>query len=316
MKANSKTSIISALIFLGLLVSLIVGTQTGRVGGELTPRTTYHPGDPYTTVYYPIEVPTPNDAKSPVVTILSPANNTLITSHNVTLNFILTLMASNSSCPITLGPVCYKASWLSSNVTIDVDCSNPFLTKTLPISVDIANISEGTQSITVYSLAMCEYETSRENVSRLNTPTSILLFKYLYIYSNFYRIAGSSSINLTIDTLPKVSVVSPINQIYNDSSVSLVSAVDKPINWTGYSLDGRQNVTITGNTTLSGLSSGLHNLTIYAQDAFGSIGASEKVSFTVALSPFPTATFIAVSGAVAVVAGLLIYLKKIKSSKL
>jgi hypothetical protein len=91
--------------------------------------------------------------------------------------------------------------------------------------------------------------------------------------------------------------------------------VDKPVNWTGYSLDGQQNVTITGNTTLSGVSSGLHNLTVYAQDAFGSIGVSEKVSFTLELAPFPAITIATVSVAVALaVAGLLVYHKKHKRS--
>jgi parallel beta-helix repeat protein len=66
-------------------------------------------------------------------------------------------------------------------------------------------------------------------------------------------------------TPPKISIQSPMTQTYNESSVPLVFSVDvvsavKAVNWTGYSLDGKQNVTITGNTTLTGLSSGLHVL--------------------------------------------------------
>jgi parallel beta-helix repeat protein len=66
-------------------------------------------------------------------------------------------------------------------------------------------------------------------------------------------------------TPPKISIQSPTNQTYDESSVSLDFSVDvvsvvKTVNWTGYSLDGQQNVTITGNTTLTGLPNGLHAL--------------------------------------------------------
>jgi len=59
----------------------------------------------------------------------------------------------------------------------------------------------------------------------------------------------------------------------------------------------------------------LHNITIYANDTFGIVGASETITFTIALATFPTAPVAAVSGAsavVVVVAGLLVYHKKHK----
>jgi len=91
MKAN-LAFIISALILFGLLVSIIVGTQTIGVSGQLTPRSTYSPGDPYTTLYYPpTEVPPPNYAKQPIVTNLSPANDTVIATNNCCFKFIFDL---------------------------------------------------------------------------------------------------------------------------------------------------------------------------------------------------------------------------------
>ncbi|MCW4047287.1 MAG: hypothetical protein NWE99_06975 [Candidatus Bathyarchaeota archaeon] len=110
---------------------------------------------------------------------------------------------------------------------------------------------------------------------------------------------------------PEIKIVSPENQTYNVSSVALVFTVNKPVNWIGYSLDGEANVTITGNTTLSGLSNGLHNVTVYAADEFENMGASETVSFTVEV-PFPVVPVAAASGvAVAVIGvGLLVYFKK------
>jgi hypothetical protein len=109
-------------------------------------------------------------------------------------------------------------------------------------------------------------------------------------------------------TPPKISVLSPANETYDNSSVNLVYAVDKPVNWICYSIDGKLNETITGNATLTELSSGLHSMTVYAQDVFGNIGASETIYFTI-IEPFPT--LIVVSVTVDVVSiGLLVYFKK------
>ena len=100
-------------------------------------------------------------------------------------------------------------------------------------------------------------------------------------------------------TPPKISVLSPLNQTYNESSVPLILNADKTVNWTNYSLDGHQNVTFSGNTNLTDISNGVHNITIYAQDTFGNIGSSKTTSFTVAKpepESFPVVPVIAVVG--------------------
>jgi len=111
---------------------------------------------------------------------------------------------------------------------------------------------------------------------------------------------------------PVVQVVSPRSQTYNESSVSLVFTVNKPVNWTGYSLDEGETVAVTGNTTISGLPNGLHNVTVYAKDMFGNTGTSETIYFSVE-APFPTLLIVA-PAASAIVAGtvLAIYFKKRK----
>jgi N-acetylneuraminic acid mutarotase len=109
---------------------------------------------------------------------------------------------------------------------------------------------------------------------------------------------------------PRISVISPENQNYNVSSVSLAFTVNRPVVWMGHSLDGRETVTITGNTTLSGLSNGLHNITVYARDEFENTGASETISFSVDV-PVPTPLVVtAVVTVVAIGVGLLVYFKK------
>jgi len=111
---------------------------------------------------------------------------------------------------------------------------------------------------------------------------------------------------------PQISVISPENKTYSTSNVSLAFTVNKPAVWLGYSLDGQETVTINGNTTIAGLTNGLHNITVYAKDTFENTGASETVYFSVEV-PFPTTLVIAPIASVAVIgAALAIYLKKRK----
>jgi parallel beta-helix repeat protein len=118
-------------------------------------------------------------------------------------------------------------------------------------------------------------------------------------------------------TPPKISLLSPLNTVYNESSVSLIFNADKAVNWTTYSLDGQQNITLSGNIDLTDLPNSLHNITVYAQDTFGNIGSSETINFTIAKpepESFPTVP-VAVASVVVValvVAGLLVYHKKHK----
>jgi N-acetylneuraminic acid mutarotase len=116
-------------------------------------------------------------------------------------------------------------------------------------------------------------------------------------------------------TPPQISFRSPLNQTYYNSSIAITFNLSKNVTWIRYSLDGEQNITIIGNTTITNLPNGFHNLTIYANDTYGNVGASETVSFTVAKpEPFPTALVACASGlSVAVVGlGLLVYFKKRK----
>jgi hypothetical protein len=111
---------------------------------------------------------------------------------------------------------------------------------------------------------------------------------------------------------PQISVISPENKIYSTSNVSLAFTVNKPAVWLGYSLDGQETVTVTGSTTIAGLTNGLHNITVYAKDTFENTGVSETVYFSVEV-PFPTTLVIAPIASVAVIGAVLaIYFKKRK----
>ena len=116
---------------------------------------------------------------------------------------------------------------------------------------------------------------------------------------------------------PAIHVVSPENKTYTATEVSLIFFLSEPTPWIGYSLDGQANVTIIGNTTLSGLSYGLHSVTVHATDNDGMTGTSETIYFTAAQEqPQPFPLILIVSAAVivlcvaAVVLGLVTYIRR------
>jgi hypothetical protein len=116
---------------------------------------------------------------------------------------------------------------------------------------------------------------------------------------------------------PEIAVVSPENKTYYTANVTLDFTVNEPVSLMRYELDG-ETFEISGNTTITGLAVGVHNLTVSAFDAAGNMGVSETISFSVAEEPepepFPTVLVATASGvSVAIIGvGLLVYLKKRK----
>lgn len=110
---------------------------------------------------------------------------------------------------------------------------------------------------------------------------------------------------------PSIEFLSPENITYDTGSIPLNFTLNEPASQIMYSLDGEENITIAGNTTLTGLANGGHNLMIYVKDEAGNVGTSQTVRFSVNV-PFPTALFITASGAsvAAVAVVLLVYFKK------
>jgi len=112
----------------------------------------------------------------------------------------------------------------------------------------------------------------------------------------------------TIDTTgPDISVLSPENKTYNTTDISLNFAVNESGSQIKYSLDGLENVTSSGNTTLSGLHEGPHSLVIYAEDTAGNTGVSERVYFNIETGS-PIEHVYAVVAVTAVVAAIVGYL--------
>jgi hypothetical protein len=138
------------------------------------------------------------------------------------------------------------------------------------------------------------------------------VFSPLYLNEQYTPIGYYSPNSFDDREAPEIEVSSPENKTYYNTNVTLGFVVNEATSWIGYSLDGQNNVTVVGNVTLDGLSVGLHNVTVYANDTFGNF-ASETVQFGVA-EPFPVVPVAAasVTTLVVVVVGLLVYFKKRK----
>ena len=115
---------------------------------------------------------------------------------------------------------------------------------------------------------------------------TLLLVGMLSVPFNIHSV-GSETLFDT--TPPTIEILSPQNRIYElcpgepPRPIPLTFTVNETTLWIGYSLDRQENVTITGNTTLTDLSYGIHSVTIYANDTAGNMGSSETIYFAEAI---------------------------------
>jgi hypothetical protein len=83
------------------------------------------------------------------------------------------------------------------------------------------------------------------------------------------------------DIAPTILILSPENVTYNVTSVLLTFTVDQTTSWMGYSLDRQASITVSGNTTLIGLTAGVHNVIVFANNTAGVMGISHTLFFTI-----------------------------------
>ncbi|MCW4045309.1 MAG: hypothetical protein NWE94_07330 [Candidatus Bathyarchaeota archaeon] len=122
--------------------------------------------------------------------------------------------------------------------------------------------------------------------------------------------SSSEMIYFTVDTTPPTILFLSMESNTSDpTGAHLNLIVSESPSRMEYSLDGKENIALTGNVTLTNLPAGKHNFTVYVSDAHGNT-ASKTTTFSVA-APFPT-VLVAAAVAPAAVAFLcvLVYLKK------
>ena len=121
---------------------------------------------------------------------------------------------------------------------------------------------------------------------------------------------------------PVPNITSPQNTTYTTDDITqftlpLDFTINATASWIGYSLDNQTRITINGNTTLSELSIGPHNITLFASGTFGNTGISNTTYFTIAEQVAPNSAFLPILLATPIiivvsVVGLLVYFKKRK----
>ena len=237
--------------------------------------------------------------KPPVITILTPRNNTFHRTKDIELTLKVSAGDSTVASAQLTSEIYYKADWQPNNTWIYKYHPKAYyqLINDYSATINLTGIPDGMHTITVNA-------TERRQYDGYNDYSKGLHYK-------IFEITGSSSVSFTVDTkAPSIFVLSPQNKTYASSDLQLnFMALESGLQIT-YSLDGQQSITVLGNITLTDLSIGHHNLTIYAKDEAGNIGALKTVAFTVA-EPFPTTMVIAPIASVAFVgAGLMVYLKR------
>lgn len=253
--------------------------------------------NPYTR-YEVKHVPPPEGAVPLIISISSPNDNAVYNVNDIALNFSVSAHGTDINA---INNVSFAASWLQEKVIVyKYDYSkNPISSDFWSYSETFWDLPDGEYSVVITAIGGGSYVEER-------VP---------YIEGTIYHfdMTTVAVVNFTIATSPEVSILSPKNETYSSSNVPLNFTVNKSFSKISYVLDFQDNMTIDGNATLTGLSNGVHNVTVYAWDAIGNVGSSETVSFTVAASePFSVMFVPAVSIAslTMVGVGLLLYRRK------
>jgi len=240
------------------------------------------------------DVPPDQYTKPPSVTISSPDNNTVYTSNNISFSFNVSKPVSPKASQTILTYIYYKADWQqNTSFLYDYGVQSGYYITEFNYSNEFNGVPDGKHSIVIYANGKGWYP-----------PSGMSYYGFV--------INGSSTIYFTVDaTPPRVSIITLQNETYRTNSVPLNWTVNEPATQVTYSIDGQENITLAGNTTLFGLPVGEHNVTVYAWDTVGNVGASETVVFTVE-EPFPTVPVAAVSAAsiAAVAAAGLIFARR------
>jgi len=257
--------------------------------------------NPYSHIFpvYSGEVPPRSDTQPPQITILSPERNSTLNTNNVSVSLKVEVGESKSAESKMIWDVYYKTDWLENNTIVyeyvPTSYNYPERKTAFSATLNLTGIPEGRHSVIVYATERGTYYEPPFS----EWPMWSLEFN---VKSYSYQIVGASTVSFTIDVTPLTVTVLPIaSQILSQSGLS-----DVPLNFTvngsaskiSYALDGQDNVTIAGNTTLADMHVGLHNVIVYVWDAAGNVGHSETVVFTVAEpESFPVVLVAAVSTA-------------------
>lgn len=236
----------------------------------------------------------PKDAIPLEISVSSPKNNSIYSTSDINLS--VNIDTNNTSIHYLLDAY-FKADWMQDNITIyKQNIHSPEFPDFWSYTKSFVDLPDGNYSIVITARGGGGYA--------------------IGLTYNFFDMTSVSVLNFTVDaTPPKVSILSLMNETYKSCNVTLSFAVNEKLSLIGYSLDGQKNATLYGNTTLTNLPNGEHNVTLYVWDMAGNAGIPETVVFKIAV-PDPESlpiTVIAPIASVSVIGlGLLVYFKKRK----
>jgi hypothetical protein len=281
-----RTALASLTINL-LLVLTMAGTQLARLGNA----------NPNPMPISGGEIADVPGAKPPVISIFSPSNNTVYNQANLSLTYNVSVGEVNSKTTFHtwIYRISYRGDWQETETLVDLKALNYVLPT--QFSINLTGIPDGKHNLTI------------------NASETGYYYVFSYPPSEYtFHINASSTFSFSVDTIPPVvSALSTQNQNKTTTDIPFVVVVNEPVSQVTYVLDAEENVTVTGNITLTELSNREHNITVYALDTAGNIGSSETMLFTVAVpESFPTVPVAVASGAsfAAVAAGALVYVRK------
>ena len=229
----------------------------------------------------------------PQITILSPENHAVHASNTLTIGFNVSISFEKGW--VYISEVTYTASWQQDETVVyEHPRNDTYYPSSFSYNLNLTEIPEGKQSVIISAKGGGGYNDEHN---------------YAHLFDDAHN---STSVSFTIAS---ISILSPQNKTYTISDLPLNLTVNALFSKISYVLDGLENVTVDGNTTLTNLANGDHNLTIYATDEAGNTETSETLYFTVEVPEnFPTTLVITASGASLTVVGvvLLVYFKKRK----
>jgi hypothetical protein len=206
------------------------------------------------------------DTTPPTVSITSPKHG-FFTVDTIHLEFVVTKPATWSPRDWdpykgVIGSVCYvlDGAWTSIPVNDTIGSLAP-----LSFSVDIHDVQDGNHKLFVnaYGYNCYVYEAYGEQ-HRTDVSGNSETWEF--------RVEANA---------PQFVILKPENKSYIESDIDLIFRVSEETKQLSYILDSQPAVSITGNTTFTGLEEGTHTVVVYATDKVGKSNSSGALSFTV-----------------------------------
>ena len=230
------------------------------------------------------QIDPPSDANPPIISIHSPQNNAIYSG-----KYNISVSVKGAQYGDYFSDI-YHVTYSIDNESV-----------TIPHGAGVLGLPQ-------YDTSFIGPNLTGGNHSLIVKATGIL-FKPMTV---FFLVDSTSQVYFVMRVTPSIKLLTDQSANITFSSFPLNFTVEQPTSWLSYSLDNLANVTIGGNTTLTGLSAGNHSLVVYGNNTFGDMAKSETIHFAVKEPETSLAlTVIApVVTAIIISLGLLVYFRR------